>query len=67
MSFEKKALTIVQSIIAKNTSSFFNGTLFVEEISSNQAAKIETALIENFKCGIIVSKQSIAGFSFDFV
>ena len=67
MSFEKKALTIVNNIIAKNTASFCNGTLFVEEISGKQAVKIETALIENFKCGIIVSSQSVAGFSFDFV
>jgi hypothetical protein len=67
MSFEKQALTVVNNVIAKNTASFFNGTLFVEEISGKQAAKIETALINEFKCGIIVSRQSVANFSFDFV
>jgi hypothetical protein len=67
MSFEKQALQVVNKVIAKDTSSFYNGTLFVEEISSVQAAKIETSLINEFKCGIIVSRQSVCNFSFDFI
>ena len=48
-----------------DASQIYAGTLFVECNASN-AAKIETALIEKLKCGVIVSKVG-PEFSFDFV
>ena len=68
MGFEKKALEVVAKVIAQDDTAYFAyGTLFVPGISANQAAKIETALIDKFRCGIIVSRQSVAEFSFDFL
>ena len=67
MSFEKVALNVVAKVVKQDdTAAFAYGTLFVPGITAGQAAKIETALIERFKCGIIVSKVA-EEFSFDFV
>jgi hypothetical protein len=68
MGFEKRVLEVVGKVIGQDeTAEFAYGTLFVPSISPKQAAKIETALIETFKCGVIVSPQPNSEFSFDFV
>lgn len=67
MSFEKQVLAVVGKVLKQDdTAAFAYGTLFVPEITAKEAAKIETALIENFKCGVIVSKTPNE-FAFDFV
>lgn len=67
MGFEKKVLDVVAKVVKQDdTANFAYGTLFVPGITAKQAAKIETKLIEAFKCGIIVSKVA-EEFSFDFV
>jgi hypothetical protein len=67
MSFEKKVLAVVGKVLKQDdTAAFAYGTLFVPEITARQAAQIETALIENFKCGVIVSSTPNE-FAFDFV
>lgn len=67
MGFEKKALEVVAKVVKQDdTANFAYGTLFVPAITASQAAKIETKLIESFKCGIIVSKAG-EEFCFDFV
>ena len=67
MSFEKKVLSIV-SEVSKGSSIFVCGTLYVC-CSAKEAAKIETALLDNFKCSIIVTPQRHVDseFSFDFI
>jgi len=67
MNFEKQVLALVgQTLKQDDTASFTHGTLFVPEITPRQAAQLETALIKNLKCGIIVSKISHE-YAFDFV
>ena len=41
--------------VTKGKAVFYAGTLFVE-CDSHQAAKIQTALIEALKCGVIMCK-----------
>lgn len=60
MSFEKRVLSVVSQ-----PAKFEYGTLFVE-CTAKEAAKLETVLIEEFKCGIIVSDTG-SEFAFDFV
>lgn len=66
MSFEKQVLAKV-SKITNASSIFVCGTLFVG-CTAKEAAKIETMLIEEYKCGIIVipSRHEDPEFSFDF-
>lgn len=66
MSFEKKALEVVAKVVKQDdTAAFAYGTLFVP-CTAKEATKIETKLIEAFKCGIIVSKTPTE-FCFDFI
>lgn len=67
MSFEKRVLESVSTITNKHAI-FAYGTLFVC-CDAKEAAKIETMLIKNYKCGIIVTPQrhEDSEFSFDFV
>lgn len=66
MGFEKRVLTVVDKVLKQDdTASFAYGTLFVPEITAKQAAKIETALIKEFRCGVIVSPVANE-FAFDF-
>jgi hypothetical protein len=68
MGFEKKVLDVVAKVVKQDeTAGFSYGTLFVSGITAKEAAKIETKLIDAFKCGIIVSPQPNSEFSFDFV
>lgn len=66
MSFEKQVLAKVSNITTKHAI-FVYGTLFVC-CTPKEAAKIETMLIEEYKCGIIVTPQrhEDSEFSFDF-
>ena len=70
MAFEKVVLEKVRRVMNKTeatswSAEFKYGTLFVE-CTAQQAAKIETKLLDTLKCGIIVS--NIDGeFAFDFV
>lgn len=63
MGFEKKVLNVVAKVTEDAT--FQYGTLFVN-CTPRQATKIETVLIEEMKCGIIVTPQGNGEFSFDF-
>ena len=64
--FEVKALEAAGTIVNRLLDAeMYAGTLFVR-CDSKQAAKIETALIESLKCGVIVSKVG-PEYSFDFV
>lgn len=67
MSFEKKVLLVVSKVMAAESfaAEFVNGTLFVD-CNARCATKIQTALMENMKCGIIVGKVDNE-FAFDFV
>lgn len=65
MSFEKTVLVEVAKIVADKKASFTNGTLFVE-CSIAEAVKIETALLKNVKCGIILSRVGNES-AYDFV
>ena len=66
MGFEKVVLDRVATVLDEdNRASFAYGTLFVD-CDASQAAKIETALINLTRGGVIVSKTP-AEFAFDFV
>jgi hypothetical protein len=55
MNFEKRVLEVVKSTVGDVYADFCNGTLFVAcEVS--QAVKLETALLKEIKCGIILSR-----------
>ena len=70
MSYTTEQLTLqatATEVIAAITPAeavFYAGTLFVQ-CDSRTAAKIETALIEQLKCGVIVSKVG-PEYAFDF-
>lgn len=65
MSFESKVLTLVAEILKdKDAATIFNGTLFVD-CTPISASVIETALINQFKCGVIVTPCHDE-FAFDF-
>lgn len=66
MGFEKVVLDKVANVLGEERKASFSfGTLFVE-CDAKQAAKIETALINLTRKGVIVSKTP-AEFAFDFV
>jgi aminopeptidase-like protein len=65
MGFEKTVLVEVAKIVADKKASFTNGTLFVE-CSIEEAVKIETSLLKNVKCGIILSRVGDES-AYDFV
>lgn len=54
----------VSDVQVANTAEMYAGTMFVK-CDARDAAKIETALIENLNCGVIVSKVG-PEFAFDF-
>lgn len=62
--FEAAAQAAVETV-TKGKAVFYAGTLFVE-CDSRQAAKIETALIEALKCGVVMCKIGNEA-AFDFV
>lgn len=67
MGLEKVALEVVAKIVKQDDTAYFAyGTMFVPGITAAQAAKIETALIDKLRCGIIVSKAA-EEFCFDFL
>jgi hypothetical protein len=67
MGFEKRVLDVVGKVLKEDdTANFAYGTLFVPGITAREATKIETALIKEFRCGVIVSPCSNE-FAFDFV
>jgi hypothetical protein len=66
MGFEKIVLNVVSDTIGDINANFVNGTLFIDCRSPYDAAKIETALIDSLKCGVIVSSVGYE-FAFDFV
>lgn len=55
----------VSDVQVANTAQMYAGTLFVG-CDARSAAKIETVLIENMQCGVIVSKVG-PEYAFDFV
>lgn len=63
--FAAKATTAAATVVDQEDIQFYGGSMFVV-CDSKQAAKIETALIEAMKCGVIVSKVG-QEFAFDFV
>lgn len=63
--FESKVLNTVKEVLGEVTASFTCGCLFVE-CSVPEGVKLETALLKEMKCGIILSR--IGGESaYDFV
>ena len=65
MGFEAVVLAKVAEVVGERKGSFTNGTLFVE-CSVREAVKLETALLKNINCGIILSRVGSES-SFDFV
>lgn len=67
MAFEKKVLSVVSKVLADKSfeANFVNGTLFVN-CTVAEAIKIESALLKNFRCGIILSRIDEES-AFDFV
>jgi hypothetical protein len=66
MGFEKVVLDRVANVLGEDRKAEFTfGTLFVN-CTAEQAAKIETMLIE-MKCGGVIVSKTPAEFAFDFV
>lgn len=67
--FSAKAIDAVYDVLENSevaqTATMYAGTLFVK-CNSYSAAKIQTALIEKLKCGVILSKVGPET-AFDFV
>ena len=63
--FEEKVLTLVEDTLGNAPASFTNGTLFVE-CSVPEAVLLESTLLRELNCGIILSRVGIES-SFDFV
>ena len=63
--FAAAATEAASSVVSEPMVNFYAGSMFVK-CDSRQAAKIETALIEALKCGVIVSKVG-SEYAFDFV
>ena len=59
------ATNTAATVVDSEDINFYGGSMFVF-CDSKQAAKIETALIEALKCGVIVSKVG-PEYAFDFV
>lgn len=65
MGFEKRVLDKVEDVLGTDNRAYFAyGTLAVE-CTAREAVKIETALIEEMRCGVIVTPCSDE-FFFDF-
>ena len=62
--FAALATEAAATIVDREDVNFYGGSMFVF-CDSKQAAKIETALIDVLKCGVIVSKVG-SEFAFDF-
>ena len=65
MGFEKRVLEVVKDVIGAEVGSFTCGSLFVE-CNIAEAIRLESALLETFRCGIILSRVGNES-SFDFV
>ena len=68
MGFEKKVLNTVREVfsdVAEYSAEFVNGSLFVA-CSVADAVRLETALLKEVRCGIILSRVGDES-SFDFV
>jgi hypothetical protein len=67
MGFESRVIQVVEEVLERpRSASFFKGTLFVD-CSAEEAAQIETFLLDNtVTCGIMVSPLRNE-FAFDFV
>lgn len=65
MSFEKTVLGVVAKTLGNVPASFTYGSLFVE-CSVPEAVQLETVLLEQLRCGIILSRAGSES-SFDFV
>lgn len=65
MGFEKRVLEVVESTLGEKVAAFFYGTMFVD-CTVAEAVKLETALLKELRCGIILSRVGNES-SFDFV
>lgn len=65
MGFEKKVLAVVEKTLGAVPASFTCGSLFVE-CSVREAIRLETELICEMKCGIIISRVG-SETAYDFV
>lgn len=63
--FEVEAFAAAETVVDARCIEFYAGTMFVKCVAQS-AAKIETALIEAMKCGVVVSKVG-PEYCFDFV
>lgn len=66
MAFEANILEKVAVAVGARVGEFYCGTLFVEDITPADAARIETAL-QNPAYGVVVTPQGDGEFAFDFV
>lgn len=70
MTFQARILSACKQILSNKadfSAEMFNGTLFVEGITPELAAKLETALIE-IAGGVIVSPQgNTSDYAYDFI
>jgi hypothetical protein len=64
MGFEKRVLQVVADEMDTNAE-FVNGCLFVE-CTVPEAVRLETILLETFRCGIILSRVGNES-AFDFI
>ena len=58
MSFEKRVLAVVRKVLVavpEYSAEFMNGSLFVR-CSVGDAVRLETALLKELRCGIILSR-----------
>lgn len=66
MGLEAVVLAKVAKVLKTEKVAYFAyGTLFVPGVTARDAAKIETALIKELRCGVIVT-PSAGEFAFDF-
>lgn len=68
MSFEKRVLSVVRKAfvaVPEYSAEFVNGSLFVQ-CTVPEAVKLETALLKEMRCGIILSRMDGES-AFDFV
>lgn len=66
MGFEKRVYEVVETVAPNAMASFSYGTLFVTGVP-REITKIETALNEYTRGGVIVSPQGNNEYAFDFV
>jgi hypothetical protein len=65
MSFEKTVLAVVEKTLGSVPAAFTFGSLFVE-CTVREAVQLETALLSEMRCGIILSRVGNES-SYDFV